>query len=151
MIFDRIENCGLYFPPDTLMARGIKFIQTASTENLPDGRHELGGKLYATVQTYRTAGPDGKNPESHRDFADMQALISGWEVIGWLPTAGLKTKTAHDPEKDIAFYENSADESPLVLRPGLFAVFYPTDAHKPGCCVIAPEEVRKVVVKIPLK
>lgn len=150
MIIDRIENSGLYFPSGSLMAEGISFIQTAIRENIADGRYELGGNMYATIQGYKTAAPHSKRPESHRKYADIQALISGWEVIGWLPAGGLQIELEYDAEKDITFYKNSADESPLVLEPGTFAVFYPTDAHKPGCCVATPENVRKVVVKVPV-
>jgi len=150
MIFDRIENAGLYFPVSSPFSVGIDFIQNALRDNPTDGRYELDGGAYAMIQTYPTAPADGKNPESHRKYADIQALLSGRELVGWQTTKGLETKIAYNPEKDIEFYKNSAEEISLSLKPGLFGVFYPSDAHKPGCCVDTSEDVRKVVVKIPV-
>ena len=34
------------------------------------------------------------------------------------------------------------------MRPGLFAVFFPQDAHMPGLAVDQPEPVKKMVIKI---
>lgn len=150
MIFDRMENCGLYFGTTSLYSAGINFIKKSLSAPPPDGRYELDAGAYATIQTYTTGSEAGKFPESHRSRADIQALLSGREIVGWTAVKGLKTKSPYELEKDIEFYENSGEESKLLLRPGYFAVFYPGDAHKPGCCADAPEEVRKVVVKIPV-
>jgi YhcH/YjgK/YiaL family protein len=38
--------------------------------------------------------------------------------------------------------------SQFVLMPGIFAVFYPDDAHMPCCFVDKPEQVRKIVIKV---
>ncbi|MBI3580566.1 MAG: YhcH/YjgK/YiaL family protein [Nitrospinae bacterium] len=151
MIMDKIENAGRYFSPDSPMAAGIEFVRRAAREDLPDGRYEVGGEgAYATVQTYLTESAKGKRPETHRKYADIQALIKGREIIGWLPAKGLEKEKEYDPERDVEFHKNSADETRLLLKPGLFAVFYPADAHKPGCSAASPEVVRKVVVKIPV-
>jgi YhcH/YjgK/YiaL family protein len=150
MIFDMMEKSGFYFPTGSLFLVGIEFIKKVLRENPADGRHELGGGVYTTIQTYRTAQPDGKLPESHKKYADIQTLISGSEIIGWLPVDGLEIEKQYDDQKDIVFYKSVSGETPLLHRPGLFSVFFPGDAHKPGMTVTAPEEVRKVVVKIPL-
>jgi biofilm protein TabA len=151
MIMDKIENAGRYFSPGSPMAAGIEFVRRAAMENLPDGRYEVGGGgAYATIQTYLTEAAAGKHPETHRKYADIQSLVKGREIIGWLRAKGLETEKEYDPERDVEFHKNSADETKLLLGPGLFAVFYPSDAHKPGCSVGFSEEVRKVVVKIPV-
>ncbi len=151
MIMDKIENAGRYFLPGSPMAAGIEFVRRAARENLPDGRYEVGGEgAYATIQTYFTEAAGGKRPETHRKYADIQSLVKGREIIGWLPSTGLEKEKEYDPERDVEFHKNSPDESRLLLGPGSFAVFYPSDAHKPGCSVAFPEEVRKVVVKIPV-
>ena len=51
-------------------------------------------------------------------------------------------------ERDLLFYIGMENESTLTMVPGSFAVFFPTDVHRPGCVVDQPEAIRKVVVKV---
>jgi YhcH/YjgK/YiaL family protein len=53
-------------------------------------------------------------------------------------------KTPYNPEKDITFFEGLA-ESYVDVKPGMFAIFFPQDAHAPGIC---PDGVKKVIVKV---
>lgn len=41
--------------------------------------------------------------------------------------------TPYSDENDVIFYHSAECISPLILTPGMFAVFYPSDAHRPGC------------------
>lgn len=149
MIFDTPQNASRYFPRNSLFRQGIAFIEKALAEGIVDGRHDLNGDAcYAMVQRYETAPSSGKRPETHRRYADIQAVIEGEEVIEWLPAAGLMVDTPYVEENDIAFYRDAAGATPLVMQPGFFAVFYPGDAHKPGCASAAPAGVRKIVVKV---
>ena len=36
----------------------------------------------------------------------------------------------------------------LTVKPGMFAIFFPEDAHAPG---VTPDGVRKVIVKVRVK
>ncbi|MBI5178274.1 MAG: YhcH/YjgK/YiaL family protein [Nitrospinae bacterium] len=149
MILDSLENGSRYFPARSAMRAGLDFINKARAENPPDGRYDLDGEnLYAIIQSYATAPVAEKLPESHRKYADIQSLLSGEEAIGWHPVEKLEVDTPYSEEKDIMFYRNAHGETLLLLVPGLFAVFYPHDAHKPGCSIDAPRDVRKIVVKV---
>lgn len=149
MILDSLENGPRYFPIHSATRAGLDFIKNARAQNLPDGRYDLDGELlYAVIQSYVTGPTVDKLPESHRKYADIQALISGEEAIGWHPVERLEVETPYSVEKDIMFYRNAPGETMLRLVPGLFAVFYPHDAHKPGCSIDAPMDVRKIVVKV---
>jgi YhcH/YjgK/YiaL family protein len=150
MILDRLENAELYFSPKSPLRAGLDFLKKAVAENPSDGRHESADGIYATVQGYSTAPSPEKLPESHRRYIDIQAVFSGEEVIHWMPVDGMSAEIPYSDEKDIIFYRNAQNGSSLVLRPGLFAVFFPKDAHKPGCRLAGPVEVRKIVVKVPV-
>jgi YhcH/YjgK/YiaL family protein len=149
MISDRIENNWIYFNEKSRPYIGFKFITEVFNQDTPDGRYNIKGPdLYALVQSYMTEAPENKKLESHRRYIDVQYIVSGKEVIGWLPTEGLKAMTPYSEEKDVVYYHNSECMSHLVLTPGMFAVFYPHDAHRPGCFLDKPEQVRKIVVKV---
>ena len=50
--------------------------------------------------------------------------------------------------RDLLFYTGMENESTLTMTPGSFAVFLPSDVHRPGVALDEPKKVRKVVVKV---
>jgi YhcH/YjgK/YiaL family protein len=150
MIYDALENAYLY--ADRRLAVGFSFLTAGATYGLPSGRYELGEGAYANVAGYDTSPAVSAAFEAHRRYIDIQALIDGEEVIQIAPLADVTEIEAYDEEKDIAFYAEPGDESTLLMRPGVFAVFYPGDAHRPGVMTShTPRTVKKIVVKIPVE
>ncbi|HLL89756.1 MAG TPA: YhcH/YjgK/YiaL family protein, partial [Tepidisphaeraceae bacterium] len=94
----------------------------------------------------------------HRRYADVQFVLRGSEVMGWLPLSAARERTAYDATKDVVFFEPPSAGSAAAARPlptlavvpaGVFAVFFPTDVHMPQAMTVAgPADVRKVVVKV---
>ena len=135
-------------PEDIL--RGLKFLAETDIAALPAGRVDIDGdRLFALIQDYETVPKAEKRPESHASYIDIQYVASGREVIGYAPLAG-NNPVAEDllESRDVQFFATVADETDLVLGTGAYAVFHPTDIHRPGCAAGAPAKVRKVVVKI---
>ncbi|HWP68788.1 MAG TPA: YhcH/YjgK/YiaL family protein, partial [Rectinemataceae bacterium] len=85
--------------------------------------------------------------EAHRDYIDIQILLSGEELCYWTPLQGLTPRNAFDEGNDIGFYDGQGGVS-FPLTPDTFAIFFPHDAHKPSCNLARKCEVRKVVIKI---
>jgi len=149
MIMDKIENWNLYYSKKSNLYPGVEFILKQINGNIQDSRYEIkGNDIYAMVQSYMTDAPENKKLESHRRYIDIQYIVSGKEAIGWLPAGGLKVMTPYSDENDVIFYHSAECISPLVLTPGMFAVFYPSDAHRPGCFLGKPAPVRKIVIKV---
>ena len=149
MIIDRIENWNKYFTNKSNLYMGVEFILWQFNEKTQDGRYEIkGNDIYALVQSYRTDDRETKKLEGHKKHIDIQYIVSGKELIEWAPVSVLEVMEPYSVEKDVVFYHNSECMSQLVLTPGMFAVFYPYDAHRPGCLLDKPEPVRKIVVKV---
>ena len=55
-----------------------------------------------------------------------------------------KKKIEFYADKDISFYHGLA-ESYIPVKPGMFVIFFPQDAHAPG---VTPDGVKKVIVKV---
>lgn len=152
MITDRIENLPSYHIPGQVCEKILSFANRVRTENLPDGRYELDGdNLFALVQRYATR-PDSEERfmESHQDYDDLQAIVSGTEEIDWALTDMLDVRDAYDPARDIMFYRRCRSSSRTLLEAGMFAYFAPQDAHLP-CLTPAgmPEQqIEKIVFKI---
>lgn len=150
MILDSLEHASRYDSLGPAFARAFEFLAAGGLDALPEGRHEIDGEaVYAIVASYQTQPAQSKQLEAHRRYADIQVLLRGEEAILWAPLQGLETEVAYQPDKDIVFFRDpAAGSTPLPMRPGLFALFLPWDAHKPGCSLGGPEAVRKLVVKL---
>lgn len=118
---------------------------------LPDGRHAIDGdRVFALVSSYATGPATEKRFEAHRRHADIQWIAAGAERILYLPAEGVAVAEPYSEENDILFFEEPKASTSLLLNTDDAAVFFPEDAHKPGCMAGARHDVRKVVVKIRL-
>ena len=131
-------------------AKAIDFALTTDLMSLPVGRHDIDGDYaFAIVNEYTTKLVDECDPESHRDYADIQIMITGSEKFGYTPLDGQQPSIVYNEEKDVALYSiPEEDLSYIRLSPGQFILFFPTDIHQPEVCNIQPELVKKLVLKI---
>jgi YhcH/YjgK/YiaL family protein len=130
--------------------KGLEAIISLGLADKAAGKYEIDGeRMFALVQELETEPAPKRQPESHETYADIQFLISGEEAIG---VAKLSVELAVKENKlgthDVVFYERVNDELMMTLRPQQFAVFYPSDVHRPCCNVNGPSAVKKIVVKI---
>lgn len=142
MIYDRIENIDLY----NLDSAAVEFIKNL-TPDIECKKHIINDKIYANVEEYTTK--ESGFFEAHRNYLDIQILLSGEEIIEYTPLEGLEVKDEYDSARDIAFYFDCENHvTPLKLSKNIFTVLYPTDAHKPQLIFKSRQKVKKVVVKI---
>ncbi|MBW3628128.1 MAG: YhcH/YjgK/YiaL family protein [Gemmatimonadetes bacterium] len=148
MILDSLSRAEQYGALGPRIAAGIGYL--ASFEpSTPVGRHLIDGEdLFAMVQEYHTAPATEKRFESHLRYIDIQYVVSGRERMLYAPADTLDVQTPYNDEKDVAFYQDPPASSSLLVVPGQFAIFFPTDGHKPGCMAGGRETVRKVVIKL---
>ncbi len=54
------------------------------------------------------------------------------------------------PQQDILFWQVEEEETQITLKPGMFAIFFPQDIHRPCCHPRDGERqhIRKAVMKI---
>lgn len=128
----------------------VEHLKKTDFASLPAGNYDLQGKdIYVQVIDLTTKVFSETRPEVHRQYLDVQFLVRGREKIGVASDTG-KNRVAEDllAERDLLFYEAMENESTLVMTPGSFAVFMPSDVHRPACAFDQPEAIRKVVVKV---
>lgn len=124
------------------------FLENEDLSALPAGNHELDGRnVYAIVSEYTTKNPEEVQFEAHKDYTDLQFVISGIEYIGLARLAAATEVTPYSEERDIAFYEVDESEK-LLAHPGTFFIFFPQNAHKPGLIVEDSSFVKKLVIKV---
>ncbi|MEC0231030.1 YhcH/YjgK/YiaL family protein [Paenibacillus alba] len=116
------------------------------------GKYEIDSSLmFVLVQDMLTLSEQELRYESHATYMDIQYLVSGEERIGFVKHSS-ELQIAEDTleELDVIFYNHVQRdaETSIVLRPGQFAIFYPSDVHCPCMFVGEPGSIRKIVIKI---
>ncbi|MEW9701825.1 YhcH/YjgK/YiaL family protein [Paenibacillus sp. SI8] len=105
--------------------------------------------MYAIVMEFTSKLTEGTLAEKHETFLDIHYLLEGAETIGWALDVG-QAPPVEDflKERDYALYDQVHGEQRCQLTPGSFMILFPSDIHCPGLSVHAPEQIRKVVIKI---
>ncbi|MFA5784125.1 MAG: YhcH/YjgK/YiaL family protein [Phycisphaerae bacterium] len=130
-------------------AKAFEILKDKSLATKQDGKYPVDGEnIYYTIQRYTTKPMDEGRLEAHRKYIDIQFLLEGEELLGYMPLEGLKVSQEYDCQKDIAFYQTPAEMTQIKLEPGLFCILFPQDAHLPGCSFNQAAEVKKIVIKI---
>ena len=162
MILDTTDNTRLYIGLQARFAKAFEILTDKTLSQKEDGKYAVDGEnIYYTIQRYATKPLSEGKLEAHRKYIDIQFLLAGVELLGYAPLKGLTTAEVYNPQKDIAFFDTPKEITKVKLEPGLFCIFFPSDAHLPGryevspaggpCRQLAgPTEVRKVVIKIRL-
>lgn len=128
----------------------IEHLKATDFAALPAGNYELQGKdMRVQVIDMQTKPFVDTHAEVHRQYIDVQFLVRGGEKIGVAADTGNNVVFSDQlAERDLLLYTGMENESTLTMTPGSFAVFLPTDVHRPGCAVDQPEAIRKVVIKV---
>lgn len=150
MIIDALHNIKRYRSSPVLLRRGLSLLSRLK-DDIPVGVTHYPGGIKVMVSTYATKLCDDGIFESHRKFIDIQYLLKGREVIRWAPVKGLAVLSKYSAKKDIALYTYAGESIPLSIKRGVFAVFFPEDAHNPGLSFRGTlSRVKKIVVKVPV-
>ena len=132
------------------LQKAIDFLRSPDLQTLPDGRVEIDGdRVFALVQRYETTWAATPKFECHRNYIDIQFILSGEEIIGWAPADQMEITAAYDAGKDISFGTVAKGQwTPVHLQAGQMAVLYPEDGHAPKLALRNPSTVMKIVVKV---
>lgn len=146
MVVDTLENLEKYASLNPLFAQAIEFLKSHDLHAMEVGKTELKGEdLVVNIAQTTPKTKEQAKLETHNEFIDIQIPLSGTEVMGYTPRKGcMPADASYNAEKDITFFEGLA-ETYVVIKPGMFAIFFPQDGHAPG---ISPDGVKKVIVKV---
>ncbi len=150
MIYDTLEKLGSYKGISKNLDNAIAYLASNNLDKLAVGRYPVDGdNVIVLVQAYETKSITVAKYETHRKYIDIQFILEGQEICYCAPRETLEISEAFNEEKDIAFYKDpSKGTVPLPLTPGVFALFFPQDAHKPSCDLDGKHANRKIVLKI---
>jgi YhcH/YjgK/YiaL family protein len=150
MIYDKINNIETYAAISEDIRVGLEYLREVRMD-IAVGSYQINPRVKAIVSEYETKIVNEFGYEAHRDYIDIQYLISGKEIINSLPLEYLKEIKPYNKEIDAAFYEEvKVKPQELLLGNGYFAILFPQDGHMPQLSVNMPMKVKKVVIKVKL-
>lgn len=152
MIVDVLENSDRYKTLHPLFEKAFEFLKTVNADArtartfYAPGRHEIDDdKIYASISKGLGRSKGDAQLEAHRKYIDIQYIIAGSDQMGWKAREDcVEEAVPYDAEKDVEFFADKPDTW-ITCRPGMYAIFFPEDAHLP---LISDGEVHKVVVKV---
>ena len=152
MVVDRLENLEKYASLNPLFAKAMEYLKTTDLNAQELGKVKLQGDdlVVNFSQTKPKTKEEAKLLSDCKKYGvttpyiySIQIPLSGVEVMGYTAREDLP-EADYDADKDISFYPGLA-ESYIPVKPGMFAIFFPQDAHAPGA---SPDGVKKVIVKV---
>ena len=149
MIFDKISNLEKYAAFDARFSEAAEFISSHDMVNLEDGRYDLSDGMFVNISSYEPNPIEKAGWEAHRQYADLQCLFSGDEVIIWAPIDTMTGAGDFFPDVDFQGFADSPEKTELRVYGGTFAYFAPQDVHMPGI-KLSDGNVKKAVFKIPV-
>jgi YhcH/YjgK/YiaL family protein len=150
MIATPLGNLGRYRTLSPRLAKAISWLETGGWEKLPEGRHEIAGtEVYALVSRYTSKAPEEARYETHRDYIDIQLVVSGRETVEARSSEGLEVSVPYKPDIEFFAFPEPGTCHEFLLAPGTALIFFPEDAHRPGLARGGVKEpIHKVVVKV---
>lgn len=147
MILDTLEHMDIYKEVSPRLHQAMQLIRSTDFSKQEDGSYEVDGFEFRYLLQSYTTQETNETPEAHRDFIDLQYIISGKENVGIGQLENMKGVVESYPDRDLWFYHGPVDK--ITLNAGSFAIFFPNDVHAP--CITPPDgpcQVRKCVFKI---
>lgn len=130
--------------------KAFEFLSSRDLDALPLGRYDIDGDLlFAKVDTYTTRNVEDTRYEAHKEYADIQYIISGEERISVQPLKRVSLAVPYNKERDISFYTSVTNCFFLADRTSYF-IFFPENAHRPCLKVTNNSRVKKIVIKVKL-
>ncbi len=149
MILGYREDKKLYMRLPKALQQALDFLNNVDLKSITLGRHEISGEdIFANVMAFESVDAKEKQAEVHQKYIDLQCLISGEEKIEFGLSNGYKISKSYDIDNDFYLVADISHKSEVLLSANMFAVFFPGEAHKPGCSIDGNRYLKKIVVKI---
>lgn len=147
MITDHISNSKQYEAISKGIQQAFEYARNNDLSALDLGNYEIDGdNVYVMILGYEPKTIEDNRCEAHKNHLDIQYVIEGTEQMGYGPVDTMEVVVPYDSVKDRYFVGFTGET--LTYEAGMFAIFFPQDAHMPGIKVEGCDYVKKAVFKI---
>jgi biofilm protein TabA len=144
---DKVQFAQQYESNKALWDKAFVYLKDNNLATLPTGRHVIDGdNVFAIVSEGPSKDYDKTAFESHKNYIDLQFVISGEENMGKAPLTDITLDKPYNEKNDIMFY--TGEGKIYTVAQNGFLIFFPSDAHRPNITPGGNKVVKKIVVKI---
>lgn len=129
------------------LERALKLFLQQYTDELMPGKYMLEGEDFFSLKDNTTKSIEDCRFEAHKEYADVQLVIRGGEMIACRPLEKGE-KPAEQTAEDCWMYPDAQSDDKICLTDGMFAVFFPGELHKPNIRLGEETGNRKVIMKL---
>lgn len=147
MIIGQIKHINEYALLLPNLINGMEAIKNA--ESFPIGKYQFEGG-YFIIQEGITKPFDENSFEAHKNYIDVQIVVSGAEEIAWFDYDQLVTVIPYDETTDKEKL-NGPTTHRILIKEGMFWIAFPSDGHLAVSHSNTPYSYRKIVLKLPIK
>lgn len=152
MIVDHINNLDKYVSLNPNIQSVIDFIKQNDLLKLDSGTHKVNDSVRLIREDYVPKPIMQCYFESHQVFGDIQLVLEGAEIFGYLESNDLKFQVTepYNPEKDVKKGQSLGYFSTVLLTKGMFAMVFKNELHMPKLSNGTQDLVKKAVFKVKL-
>lgn len=152
MIVDHISNLKLYRSLNPNIQAVIDYLETHHVLDLESGHHVINSEVRLIRENYVPKPLMQCYFESHEQYGDIQLVLEGTEIFGYLEANDLKFQVTepYNPEKDVLKGQSLGYFSTVLLTKGMFAMVLKHELHMPKLSNGTQDIVKKAVFKVKL-
>lgn len=151
-LFGKVSDSARYESLNPHFKKAFEFLRRKDLAQLPKGVYPIDGDACKAIIQEPTLVPSSERKvECHRNYIDIQAPLTGPELIGVCTLTDEQMKLPYDAKGDCILFDAKRDDLLLnILQPGWFGIFFPPKGgHAPSCLPPdGPAKIRKVVIKV---
>lgn len=148
MISDSLIRIGRYKHINSDIYLGLEHLAKLQP-NAPLGTYSLSPRVIVHIDEYTTKPENAYRFEAHKHVIDIQYALVGREKVQWSPLENMIAVTDYDPVGDRTWYQNPSHIGECILGDGVFAIYYPEDAHNPQLSTTNTGQlIKKVTIKV---
>ncbi len=146
MILSTIAQADRYAGMHPLFPRAFEYIRNTDLHSLAPGCYPIiADELLVIVENVAARERIAAKLECHRKYIDIQLVLQGTDEMGWRPLIECtQPLDDYSAARDVQFFDD-APGTWIVIKPGMYCIFFPEDAHAP---LVGKGHIRKVVFKI---
>ena len=129
------------------LQKALKLFAGIYSDDLAPGKYPLEGEDFFMVKDNTTAPFLECSFEAHKDYADVQIVIHGGEIMAYRPLEAGEEPVKY-PGGDCWLFGDTGAYDKICLTDGMFAVFFPGELHKPNVQLGENNKNRKVIMKL---
>ena len=148
MILDSLHNAEKYYNLHKEFKTAFEFLNQFDIKTFTTDKIKINDNVFAIVAQEKTRNENDTYFEAHRQYIDIQYIISGDEYMGWEAIKNCKTiHKDYDEEKDLEFFSDKVS-CLFKVDPNNFAIFFPEDAHLPLINNTNQNLISKIIIKV---